>query len=199
VRGYTLAGTISAWVQPPRFMAEISGVSGERTIESSLLYGAGDGNRTHVRSLGSFYTAIVRRPLWSLACRLYITKRLRVQTGTIFHIYIGSAALTCSIGVSPVYFLCAAAHTVMRSGWLSRVASVSACQSDHFSWIAAHNILPPSQQSCVPFVGEEQQDSSRTTPTSDCNHDETRAFRLGETPGPSGPDARMHMQHTCFT
>ena len=25
--------------------------------------GAGDGNRTHVRSLGSFYTAIVRRPL----------------------------------------------------------------------------------------------------------------------------------------
>src|SRR5205807_10478957 len=27
------------------------------------LYGAGDGNRTHVRSLGSFYTAIVRRPL----------------------------------------------------------------------------------------------------------------------------------------
>jgi hypothetical protein len=26
-------------------------------------YGAGDGNRTHVRSLGSFYTAIVRRPL----------------------------------------------------------------------------------------------------------------------------------------
>jgi hypothetical protein len=27
------------------------------------LIGAGDGNRTHVRSLGSFYTAIVRRPL----------------------------------------------------------------------------------------------------------------------------------------
>ena len=27
-------------------------------------YGAGDGDRTHVRSLGSFYTAIVRRPLW---------------------------------------------------------------------------------------------------------------------------------------
>jgi hypothetical protein len=28
------------------------------------VYGAGDGNRTHVRSLGSFYTAIVRRPLY---------------------------------------------------------------------------------------------------------------------------------------
>ena len=28
-----------------------------------MIYGAGDGNRTHVRSLGSFYTAIVRRPL----------------------------------------------------------------------------------------------------------------------------------------
>src|SRR5271165_4921703 len=33
---------------------------GNRIIRS---YGAGDGNRTHVRSLGSFYTAIVRRPL----------------------------------------------------------------------------------------------------------------------------------------
>ena len=33
---------------------------GDRVIE---VYGAGDGNRTHVRSLGSFYTAIVRRPL----------------------------------------------------------------------------------------------------------------------------------------
>ena len=42
--------------------------------------GAGDGNRTHVRSLGSFYTAIVRRPLVSSAPRLYITKRLCVQT-----------------------------------------------------------------------------------------------------------------------
>jgi len=27
----------------------------------------------------------------------------------------------------------------MRSGTLCRVASVSACQSDHFSWITAHN------------------------------------------------------------
>ena len=32
-----------------------------RTIPCA--FGAGDGNRTHVRSLGSFYTAIVRRPL----------------------------------------------------------------------------------------------------------------------------------------
>jgi hypothetical protein len=35
------------------------------------LYGAGDGNRTHVRSLGSFYTAIVRRPLIFEANRFY--------------------------------------------------------------------------------------------------------------------------------
>src|SRR3982074_1436547 len=34
-------------------------VSGPDILKS----GAGDGNRTHVRSLGSFYTAIVRRPL----------------------------------------------------------------------------------------------------------------------------------------
>src|SRR6266478_6463303 len=34
---------------------------GNRIIKT---YGAGDGNRTHVRSLGSFYTAIVRRPLY---------------------------------------------------------------------------------------------------------------------------------------
>jgi hypothetical protein len=32
--------------------------------------GAGDGNRTHVRSLGSFYTAIVRRPLGSKAFQI---------------------------------------------------------------------------------------------------------------------------------
>jgi hypothetical protein len=29
---------------------------------------------------------------------------------------------------------------IMRSGWLCRVSSVSACQSDHFSWITAHKI-----------------------------------------------------------
>ena len=28
--------------------------------------GAGDGNRTHVRSLGSFYIAIIRRPLFRI-------------------------------------------------------------------------------------------------------------------------------------
>ena len=33
--------------------------------------GAGDGNRTHVRSLGSFYTAIVRRPLIFKVNRFY--------------------------------------------------------------------------------------------------------------------------------
>jgi hypothetical protein len=34
------------------------------------VYGAGDGNRTHVRSLGSFYTAIVRRPLGVILRRI---------------------------------------------------------------------------------------------------------------------------------
>jgi hypothetical protein len=29
---------------------------------------------------------------------------------------------------------------IMRSRWLCRVVSVSACQSDHFSWITAHKI-----------------------------------------------------------
>src|SRR5208282_1303554 len=42
--------------------------------------GAGDGNRTHVRSLGSFYTAIVRRPLDCLTRRLYTADRPQVQT-----------------------------------------------------------------------------------------------------------------------
>ncbi len=35
----------------------------DRSAQGRLIHGAGDGNRTHVRSLGSFYTAIVRRPL----------------------------------------------------------------------------------------------------------------------------------------
>ncbi len=52
----------------PNFMAVFSWSSGVRTIESSLSYGAGDGNRTHVRSLGSFYSAIELRPPASLAC-----------------------------------------------------------------------------------------------------------------------------------
>src|SRR5262245_60881393 len=43
-------------------------MSSERSVKDvsglyNVIYGAGDGNRTHVRSLGSFYTAIVRRPL----------------------------------------------------------------------------------------------------------------------------------------
>jgi hypothetical protein len=32
-------------------------------LRKSLFSGAGDGNRTHVKSLGSFYIAIIRRPL----------------------------------------------------------------------------------------------------------------------------------------
>jgi hypothetical protein len=64
----------------PNFVAVFSWFSGVRTIESSLSYGAGDGNRTHVRSLESFYTAIVRRPHFAQALRLYIIKPLLVQT-----------------------------------------------------------------------------------------------------------------------
>jgi hypothetical protein len=45
------------------FYVGFSQLSQVRPFESLLESGAGDGNRTHVRSLGSFYTAIVRRPL----------------------------------------------------------------------------------------------------------------------------------------
>ena|ERR1700678_849131 len=51
---------------PERAQIEESKVSKESRINRDFaeqIYGAGDGNRTHVRSLGSFYTAIVRRPL----------------------------------------------------------------------------------------------------------------------------------------
>src|ERR1700730_14875492 len=76
------------WAQngrkPPAFQAQIDGwwVSKGSRINVNLgvcvrthpgslrtvhvFDGAGDGNRTHVRSLGSFYTAIVRRPLTQL-------------------------------------------------------------------------------------------------------------------------------------
>jgi site-specific recombinase XerD len=37
-------------------------------------------------------------------------------------------------------FRCKRPNAIMRSGTLCRVASVSACQSDHFSWITAHKI-----------------------------------------------------------
>src|SRR6266851_4870612 len=52
------------------------GKNGKRSGYLSLLEsGAGDGNRTHVRSLGSFYTAIVRRPLTSILRTLYTISR----------------------------------------------------------------------------------------------------------------------------
>ncbi len=41
---------------------------GDKANYGRGLYGAGDGNRTHVRSLGSFYTTIVRRPLTVSDC-----------------------------------------------------------------------------------------------------------------------------------
>jgi hypothetical protein len=46
----------------------ISGVEASKANCINRVYGAGDGNRTHVRSLGSFYTAIVRRPLFVSDC-----------------------------------------------------------------------------------------------------------------------------------
>jgi hypothetical protein len=46
-----------------RFRDEFPGGKPVKPTVSTGVYGAGDGNRTHVRSLGSFYTAIVRRPL----------------------------------------------------------------------------------------------------------------------------------------
>src|SRR5580692_4785324 len=58
-------------MSPVRTVTYVSG-------PDQMFSGAGDGNRTHVRS---FYTAIVRRPPISLAWRLYITKRLVVQSG----------------------------------------------------------------------------------------------------------------------
>jgi hypothetical protein len=45
----------------PNFMAVFSLSSGVRTIESSLIYGAGDGNRTHVPSLGSLQFKLNKR------------------------------------------------------------------------------------------------------------------------------------------
>jgi hypothetical protein len=50
-------------VQNCTFYRSISGVEASKANCINRSYGAGDGNRTHVRSLGSFYTAIVRRPL----------------------------------------------------------------------------------------------------------------------------------------
>jgi len=48
-------------------------------------------------------------------------------------------------------------------------------------------ILLSSQQSCVPFVGEERQDSFRLTPISDYIRDGTHAFELVEAQGFSKP------------
>ena len=41
--------------------------------------GAGDGNRTHVRSLGSFHAAIARRPLVTLNCNQELDFRTAVR------------------------------------------------------------------------------------------------------------------------
>jgi hypothetical protein len=62
----------------------------------SVTFGAGDGNRTHVRSLGSFYTAIVRRPLTLQLIDYTPTKRL-VLRGPYFP-YFPKLGKTLSFG-----------------------------------------------------------------------------------------------------
>ncbi len=52
--------------QNPRIFGLIAVVYRWKVNRIIKTFGAGDGNRTHVRSLGSFYTAIVRRPLANL-------------------------------------------------------------------------------------------------------------------------------------
>src|SRR5580700_9140409 len=83
-------------MSPERFVKDVFG-------PYTRVYGAGDGNRTHVRSLGSFYTAIVRRPPISLAWRLYITKRLVVQSGhfTYFQFKAARHSKVCSVPERP--------------------------------------------------------------------------------------------------
>ena len=57
----------------------------------SVDVGAGDGNRTHVRSLGSFYTAIVRRPLYAhCTCELACGKVLGLQECGVVRTYLRS-------------------------------------------------------------------------------------------------------------
>src|SRR6266550_2285407 len=56
---------------PPRQSAKL--------LEGNRVTGAGDGNRTHVRSLGSFHIAIVRRPLSTLAWKPYFTLMIIVR------------------------------------------------------------------------------------------------------------------------
>src|SRR5438876_4067795 len=70
--------------------------------------GAGDGNRTHVRSLGSFYTAIVRRPLTSILTALYTISRR-------------------SIGVKMQSFICKVLPECRRDSADDRVGRRSSC------------------------------------------------------------------------
>ena len=79
-----------------------------RPVGSSVSYGAGDGNRTHVRSLGSFYTAIVRRPLTSILTALYTISRR-------------------SIGVKMQSFICKVLPECRRDSADDRVGRRSSC------------------------------------------------------------------------
>src|SRR5712691_10353737 len=64
-------GFASNCVQNTSFYGLNRGWEASKANCINRLYGAGDGNRTHVRSLGSFYTAIVRRPLFSNRLSIY--------------------------------------------------------------------------------------------------------------------------------
>src|SRR5215472_13221812 len=55
--------------QNPQIIGRISGTSRWKGNRIIRVTGAGDGNRTHVRSLGSFYSAIELRPLYRNATK----------------------------------------------------------------------------------------------------------------------------------
>jgi hypothetical protein len=62
---------------PPRPIAKL--------LVGSEMTGAGDGNRTHVRSLGSFYSAIELRPLRSKRIDYTKTRRRRDSPAIEWH------------------------------------------------------------------------------------------------------------------
>ena len=74
-----------------------------RGVETYFWFdGAGDGNRTHVRSLGSFYTAIVRRPLICSAAiipqliRCANTPRTNLTNGRVRPGFCGAGTPACA-------------------------------------------------------------------------------------------------------
>jgi len=64
----------------PQFLGRFSATSRCKAIESSVSYGAGDGNRTHVRRLGSY-----RMPSLPFSRRSQTPFRTRGFTCTLQH------------------------------------------------------------------------------------------------------------------